>query len=397
MGKTPIPKSVRNSVWIKYIGEEFFGNCYCCSLKNLTCFNFACGHIISEKDGGEATIENLRPICTSCNSSMGTNNMEDFKCKYGYYSKSESDNKPDNDKEFNKSKSDTENISFESDNKNTYKTNITKYDLIIICKLFDVPILKNKIDIENKLLEKFSLEQIIYIDKLLNTYTKSEVINECQNKNITIDPSITKKNMVKQIYLQQCNNNYDTLYCDAIKIISTNDLVKICKLLNVSVPKNKINIDNNLLKKYSPQQIIYVYKLLNIYTKTQIITDCENNNIMVNTSMIKKDMIKKICQIICKKQKFNLNISYNDIIKIIPIYCLLDIYRLFGVSIPKNNADIENNILENYSMQQIVYIDKLMHIYSKPQVIEECEKKNIKTTSSMTKNDMILKIVSILK
>jgi len=40
--------------------------------------NFACGHIISEYEGGSLDVNNLRPVCTTCNSSMGIRNMRDF-------------------------------------------------------------------------------------------------------------------------------------------------------------------------------------------------------------------------------------------------------------------------------------------------------------------------------
>ena len=45
--------------------------------------SFHCGHIISEANGGEIKLDNLRPICHSCNSSMGTVNMDEFIIKYG--------------------------------------------------------------------------------------------------------------------------------------------------------------------------------------------------------------------------------------------------------------------------------------------------------------------------
>ena len=44
--------------------------------------NFECGHIVSVKEGGETNIENLLPICSSCNKSMGTENLMVFKKKY---------------------------------------------------------------------------------------------------------------------------------------------------------------------------------------------------------------------------------------------------------------------------------------------------------------------------
>lgn len=73
-----IPKSVRNSVWITYCGRKFDGVCWCCKAENISVFNFHCGHVVSRKDGGECTVDNLRPICQACNMSMGAINMDLF-------------------------------------------------------------------------------------------------------------------------------------------------------------------------------------------------------------------------------------------------------------------------------------------------------------------------------
>ena len=40
--------------------------------------NWECGHIISDKDGGDLSISNLRPLCSTCNKSMGARNMKDY-------------------------------------------------------------------------------------------------------------------------------------------------------------------------------------------------------------------------------------------------------------------------------------------------------------------------------
>jgi len=84
MPKQIIPKTVRNACWDKYIGTDYFGKCYCCKNSSITVFNFACGHVISDNNGGDAVLTNLRPICVSCNSSMGTQNMHAFMKKYGF-------------------------------------------------------------------------------------------------------------------------------------------------------------------------------------------------------------------------------------------------------------------------------------------------------------------------
>ena len=81
--KKTIPSTVKRLVWNNFIGENIGkSKCYCCKLTDITQLSFHCGHIISEKNGGKVDINNLRPICQNCNSSMGTTNMNDFINKY---------------------------------------------------------------------------------------------------------------------------------------------------------------------------------------------------------------------------------------------------------------------------------------------------------------------------
>jgi 5-methylcytosine-specific restriction endonuclease McrA len=77
--KQQIPLVLKRNVWNKHIGENIGKHlCLCCKLTDITQMNFSCGHIISEHNGGELKLNNLKPICVSCNSSMGTNNMDEF-------------------------------------------------------------------------------------------------------------------------------------------------------------------------------------------------------------------------------------------------------------------------------------------------------------------------------
>ena len=77
--KKNIPSTVKRLVWNTYIGENIGKyKCYCCKLTDITQLSFHCGHVISEKNGGKINVDNLRPICQNCNSSMGTTNMNDF-------------------------------------------------------------------------------------------------------------------------------------------------------------------------------------------------------------------------------------------------------------------------------------------------------------------------------
>lgn len=84
--KQPIPATVKRLVWNTYIGECIGkSKCYCCRVSDITQLSFHCGHVVSEKNGGKITVENLRPICQNCNSSMRTTNMNEFIEKHGLH------------------------------------------------------------------------------------------------------------------------------------------------------------------------------------------------------------------------------------------------------------------------------------------------------------------------
>ena len=76
-----IPKAIRHNVWEIYNGHSLDGKCYVCDEQLLFRY-FQIGHIQSLAEGGNDLIDNLAPICSSCNLGMGTNNLEDYKKKY---------------------------------------------------------------------------------------------------------------------------------------------------------------------------------------------------------------------------------------------------------------------------------------------------------------------------
>jgi hypothetical protein len=79
-----IPKKIREAVWRTAFGAESGGKCYCCS-DLITSDNWHQGHIVSHAAGGKDIEANLRPVCASCNLSMGVENMEEFKARcYSY-------------------------------------------------------------------------------------------------------------------------------------------------------------------------------------------------------------------------------------------------------------------------------------------------------------------------
>jgi 5-methylcytosine-specific restriction endonuclease McrA len=85
-GKQGIPSVLKKQVWSKYIGNHISTHkCLCCKINDILMNEHHCGHVIPESKGGENTIDNLRPICSGCNLSMGSTNMIDFVKKCGYY------------------------------------------------------------------------------------------------------------------------------------------------------------------------------------------------------------------------------------------------------------------------------------------------------------------------
>jgi hypothetical protein len=77
-----IPKTVKILVWNKYVGKEHgVGKCYVCS-ESIDSKHFECGHIQAKSQGGHENIDNLRPVCSVCNKSIGSTNMNKFKRQY---------------------------------------------------------------------------------------------------------------------------------------------------------------------------------------------------------------------------------------------------------------------------------------------------------------------------
>jgi hypothetical protein len=78
--KSKISPKFRMMVWEKYIGlDKGTAKCKCCEVEMISQFNFQCGHIISEANGGKIVLDNLMPICFSCNNSMGKKDLFVFK------------------------------------------------------------------------------------------------------------------------------------------------------------------------------------------------------------------------------------------------------------------------------------------------------------------------------
>jgi hypothetical protein len=80
-GKKRISKKMRDQCWVLEYGSNELVTCpiSTCSLtmmKNTRDWNV--GHIISEYNGGDTIMSNLRPICVKCNLDMGTMNWTEY-------------------------------------------------------------------------------------------------------------------------------------------------------------------------------------------------------------------------------------------------------------------------------------------------------------------------------
>jgi len=188
-----IPGTVRNCVWNTYIGDEHKkSSCFCCNSECISFSNFECGHVIARKNKGLDTVENLRPICSLCNKSMGTQNMITFMKKHG----------------LNKNRiSELENVKNNNDKTYLQKLNIAQIKQICIIYSLDYN------NTKNILINKILTENITKDDILdVNDYNKKLLIICDGNDNNRHIYYVNKSEFNKEEYI----NGYKTQkkYCN---------------------------------------------------------------------------------------------------------------------------------------------------------------------------------------
>lgn len=75
-----VPKSIRTQLWDKYF-QRTSGKCPICSA-DFNINTMHSGHIVSVVNGGSDMLTNLLPICSGCNASIGSENMNTFVKRY---------------------------------------------------------------------------------------------------------------------------------------------------------------------------------------------------------------------------------------------------------------------------------------------------------------------------
>jgi len=83
--REPIPKCVRNALWINYFKNQREGKCQCCLRETISIGNFHAGHIKAHINGGSSSLDNLVPICMLCNCSMTKHDLNEFIIKYNLH------------------------------------------------------------------------------------------------------------------------------------------------------------------------------------------------------------------------------------------------------------------------------------------------------------------------
>lgn len=74
MNRPHIAARLVDAIWLRDIGNFFYGRCYACQ-KQVSAREFECGHVKSHANGGRTETENLKVVCRTCNQQMGTTDM----------------------------------------------------------------------------------------------------------------------------------------------------------------------------------------------------------------------------------------------------------------------------------------------------------------------------------
>ena len=206
--KDQIPITVKNTLWNVYFKNNINGVCQCCKHEIISKNNFDCGHIISEKDGGLVTLDNLRPICRSCNSSMGTLNMDIFIKKYGFdkidqiNTETKSETKEENKVVKNKKDEKEEKILKEKQDKEDQKMikETEKIEKQFKETMENALKLQKEAETAMDVAKKYQIEYMIIYNQLLSKCKNDELKKICQTLKMSKTVYINKEEYLKGIF-----------------------------------------------------------------------------------------------------------------------------------------------------------------------------------------------------
>ena len=73
-----IPAAMRRDVWVNCYGMLFSAKCCICDITIEALGQWDSSHIVASSKGGHSSLDNLRPLCHSCNVSMRDRNMREY-------------------------------------------------------------------------------------------------------------------------------------------------------------------------------------------------------------------------------------------------------------------------------------------------------------------------------
>lgn len=77
-----IPKAIKNQLWRRHFGNSMKGKCVCCQNEIDALEGWEAGHVEAVANGGSDHIDNLKPVCSTCNKSMSTMNLNEYIDRY---------------------------------------------------------------------------------------------------------------------------------------------------------------------------------------------------------------------------------------------------------------------------------------------------------------------------
>jgi hypothetical protein len=368
--KQLIPATLRNNVWIRYIGEDKrIGKCFCCGKEQISTANFDCGHVISEFNAGETKLKNLRPICRSCNSSMRTQNMEEFMKRYGLKKCKNWNGIKDEDDEDDDEEEDDE----DSKNDETLEK-IT--ETIQLKSFFDQYMSNERLILNPSYQRNFCWSykrQLLFIDSIMKNYvvpnfvicnTEDKKKYECldgQNRLHTILNFIESKKDSKKRYLyyRQIMPNNETIYCF---YNLTDDIKETMKKIKIrEFNENEKDIFNNF-----QLSIIRIIKILNYETKSEIFNRLQNGETMDISIKIKN--IEHPINSIIKKNKLLENIEFINKIETKNNSHIIFVRMIKTIDDILSNEKIE---LEQTNYKLLLNLDKINLKSSDDKIIKE--------------------------
>ena len=80
--KRKISKTLKDLLWTQWVGEtKATAPCYCCQERGshtIYMRSFEAAHILAVANGGDDSVENMRPSCGRCNRGTATKSMDEF-------------------------------------------------------------------------------------------------------------------------------------------------------------------------------------------------------------------------------------------------------------------------------------------------------------------------------